>query len=171
LPAEEPQVTIYSGRLRGDGLRVAVVTSRFNDLVTERLHDGCVDGLARHGVGPTSITEVWVPGALELPLAAQRLAASGEVDAVVCLGAVIRGSTDHHLHVGGQCAAGLARVQLDTGVPVVFGVLTTDAVDAALERAGGKMGNKGFEAAATAIEMVDLLSQLPKSGPLPKSAG
>jgi 6,7-dimethyl-8-ribityllumazine synthase len=109
------------------------------------------------------VTEAWVPGALELPLAAQRLAGSGEYDAVVCIGAVIRGSTDHHIHVGGQCAAGVARVQLDTGVPVVFGVLTTDDVGAALERAGGKMGNKGYEAAATAIEMADLLRQLPKS--------
>jgi 6,7-dimethyl-8-ribityllumazine synthase len=156
-------MTRYEGRLRGDGLRVAVVTSRFNDLVTGRLHDGCVDGLVRHGVDPGSIVEAWVPGALELPLAAQRLAASGEVDTVVCIGAVIRGATDHHIHVGGQCAAGIARVQLDTGVPVVFGVLTTDDVAAALERAGGKAGNKGFEAAATAIEMVDLLRQLPKT--------
>ena len=153
----------YTGRLHGDGLRVAVITSRFNDLVTDRLHAGCVDGLVRHGVDPASITDVSVPGALELPLAAQRLAGSGEVDAVVCLGAVIRGSTDHHIHVGGQCAAGLARVQLDTGVPVVFGVLTTDDLGAALERAGGKMGNKGYEAAATAIDMADLLRQLPKS--------
>ena len=155
-------MTAYAGRLRGEGLRVAVVTSRFNDLVTDRLRAGCLDGLARHGVDDASVTDVSVPGALELPLAAQRLAGSGEVDAVVCLGAVIRGSTDHHIHVGGQCAAGLARVQLDTGVPVVFGVLTTDDVGAALERAGGKMGNKGFEAAVTAIEMVDVLRQLPK---------
>ena len=156
-------MTSYEGRLRGDGLRVAVVTSRFNDLVTDRLRAGCVDGLTRHGVDLGSIVEASVPGALELPLAAQRLAGSGDVDAVVCIGAVIRGSTDHHIHVGGQCAAGLARVQLDTGVPVIFGVLTTDDVAGALERAGGKMGNKGFEAAATAIEMVDLLRQLPKS--------
>ena len=158
-----PSGAVYAGRLRGDGLRVAVITSRFNDLVTERLHAGCIDGLTRRGVDPASIIEVRVPGALELPLAAQRLASSGEVDAVICIGAVIRGSTDHHIHVGGQCAAGLTRVQLDTGIPVVSGALTTDDVAAALERAGGKMGNKGFEAAATAIEMVDLLSQLPKS--------
>ena len=153
----------YTGRLQGEGLRVAVVTSRFNDLVTDRLRAGCLDGLTRHGVDGASISEVSVPGALELPLAAQRMAVSGEVDAVVCIGAVIRGSTDHHLHVGGQCAAGVARVQLDTGVPVVFCVLTTDDLAAALERAGGKMGNKGYEAAATAVEMADLLSQLPKS--------
>jgi len=154
----------YEGRLRGDGLRVAVVISRFNDLVTDRLLAGCLDGLARLGVDPGSVIRASVPGALELPLAAQRLASSGEYDAVVCLGAVIRGATDHHLHVGGQCAAGLARVQLDSGIPVVFGVLTTDSLEQALERAGGKSGNKGFEAAATAVEMVDLLRQLPKPG-------
>jgi 6,7-dimethyl-8-ribityllumazine synthase len=156
-------LTVYVGKLRGDGMRVAVVTSRFNDLVTGRLLAGCLDGLARFGVDPASVTQASVPGALELALAAQRLAGSGDHDAVVCLGAVIRGATDHHVHVGGQCAAGLARVQLDTGVPVVFGVLTTDSLEQALERAGGKSGNKGFEAAATAVEMVDLLSQLPKS--------
>ena len=153
----------YQGRMRGDGMRVAVVTSRFNDLVTDRLRAGCVDGLVRHGVDPASIVEASVPGALELPLAAQRFAVSGDVDAVICVGAVIRGTTDHHIHVGGQCAAGVARVQLDTGVPVIFCVLTTDDLAGALERAGGKMGNKGAEAAATAVEMVDLLSQLPKS--------
>jgi 6,7-dimethyl-8-ribityllumazine synthase len=149
--------------MRGDGMRVAVVTSRFNDLVTDRLRAGCIDGLVRHGVDPASIVEASVPGALELPLAAQRFAVAGDVDAVVCVGAVIRGTTDHHIHVGGQCAAGVARVQLDTGVPVIFCVLTTDDLAGALERAGGKMGNKGAEAAATAVEMVDLLSQLPKS--------
>ncbi len=154
-------MTRYEGKLRGDGLRVAVVASRFNDLVTERLAAGARDGLVRHGVDNGSITEAWVPGALELPLAAQRLAASGEHDAVICIGVVIRGSTDHYTHVATQCAAGLQRVQLDTGVPVVFGVLTTDTAADALERAGGKHGNKGAEAAATAIEMVDLLRQLP----------
>ena len=157
-------MTVYAGQLRGDGLRVAIVTSRFNDLVTERLHAGCVDGLTRHGVDPGSITEAWVPGALELPLAAQRLASSGEVDAVVCLGAVIRGDTDHYTHVATQCAAGLQRAQLDTGVPVVFGVLTTETMADAEERAGGRHGNKGTEAAATAVEMADLLRQLPKHG-------
>ena len=153
----------YTGRLRGDGLRVAVVTSRFNDLVTDRLLAGCLDGLARLGVDAASVTRVAVPGSLELPLAAQRLASSGDHDAVICLGAVIRGATDHHVHVGGQAAAGVARVQLETGIPVVFGVLTTDSLEQALERAGGKSGNKGFDAAATAVEMVDLLAQLPKS--------
>ena len=157
-------MTTYEGRLRGDGLRVAVVASRFNGLVTERLVTGARDALVRHGVDSGSITDAWVPGALELPLVAQRFAASGDHDAVVCIGVVIRGSTDHYTHVATQCAAGLARVQLDTGVPVVFGVLTTETLDQALERAGAKLGNKGFEAATTAIEMADLLRQLPKAG-------
>ena len=157
-------MTVYEGNLRGDGLRVAVVASRFNDLVTERLLAGARDGLVRHGVDAGSITEAWVPGAMELALVAQRLASSGDHDAVICLGVVIRGSTDHYTHVASQCAAGLQRVQLDTGVPVVFGVLTTETLDQALERAGAKLGNKGFEAAATAVEMADLLRQLPKSG-------
>ena len=155
-------MTSYSGKLDGSGLRVALVCSRFNDLVTERLLAGARDGLLRHGVDEGSISEAWVPGAFEIPLAAATLAGSGEFDAVVCLGAVIRGATGHYEHVAGQCAAGIQRAQLDTGVPVVFGVLTTDTVDQAVERAGTKAGNKGFEAAVAAIEMVDLLRQLPK---------
>jgi 6,7-dimethyl-8-ribityllumazine synthase len=152
----------YVGRLRGDGLRLAVACSRFNRLVTDRLLDGAYDGLVRHGVDPSSITVAWAPGAFELPLVARRLAASGEVDAVICLGAVIRGATDHYEHVAGQCAAGLQRAQLDTGVPVLFGVLTTETVEQAIERAGSKAGNKGFDVALAAIEMADLLRQLPK---------
>jgi 6,7-dimethyl-8-ribityllumazine synthase len=152
----------YVGRLRGDGLRVALACSRFNRLVTDRLLDGAFDGLVRHGVDASSIIVAWAPGAFELPLVARRLAASGEVDAVVCLGAVIRGATDHYEHVAGQCAAGLQRAQLDTGVPVLFGVLTTDTVEQAIERAGTKAGNKGFDSALAAIEMADLLRQLPK---------
>ena len=155
-------MTAYTGRTSGDGLRIAVITSRFNDLVTDRLRAGCLDGLARHGVDNSSVTVAWVPGAFEVPLAATRLAASGEVDAVICLGAVIRGATGHYEYVAGQCAAGVQRAQLDTGVPVIFGVLTTETTGQALERAGGKSGNKGFEAAAAAIEMADLLRQLPK---------
>jgi 6,7-dimethyl-8-ribityllumazine synthase len=157
-------MTTYEGRLRGEGMRVAVAASRFNEIVTDRLVAGARDGLLRHGVDEGSLTLVWAPGAFELPLVAHRLAESGEYDAVVCVGAVIRGATDHYEHVAGQCAAGLGRVALDTGVPVVFGVLTTDTTEAALERAGGKLGNKGFEAAVTAIEMADLLRQLPKGG-------
>src|SRR5437016_6376455 len=119
---------LYVGQLRGDGLRVAVVCGRFNDLVTDRLLAGAVDGLVRHGVDPASVTEVWTPGAFEIPLAARRLAASGEFDAVICLGAVIRGATAHFEHVAGQCAAGIPRAQIDTGVPVAVGVPTTDTL-------------------------------------------
>ncbi|HEX9992509.1 MAG TPA: 6,7-dimethyl-8-ribityllumazine synthase [Acidimicrobiales bacterium] len=155
-------MTSYEGKLRGDGLRVAVACGRFNGLITERLLAGARDGLVRHGVDESSITVAWAPGAFELPLVAARLAESGEYDAVIALGAVIRGATGHYEHVAGQCAAGLARVALDTGVPVVFGVLTTETVDQAIERAGTKAGNKGYEAAETAIEMADLLRQLPK---------
>jgi len=155
-------VNTYTGRPRGDGMRVAIAASRFNDLVTDRLVAGARDALLGHGVDDGSITLVWTPGAFELPVAARRLALSGEHDAVVCVGAVVRGSTDHYEHVAGQCAAGLARVALDSGLPVIFGVLTTDSTQDALERAGGKLGNKGAEAAVTALEMVDLLRQLPK---------
>jgi 6,7-dimethyl-8-ribityllumazine synthase len=156
-------VTNYEGQLRGDGLRVAIAASRFNDFITERLLAGARDGLLRHGVDEASITVAWAPGAFELPLVAQRLAASGEYDAVICVGAVIRGATGHYEHVAGQCAAGIERVQLDTGIPVIFGVLTTENVEQAVERSGTKAGNKGFESAMTAIEMADLLRQLPKS--------
>ena len=156
-------MTTYEGKLRGDGLRVALVCARFNDFITDRLLAGARDGLLRHGVDEGSITVVWVPGAFELPLVAKRLAGSGEYDAVIALGAVIRGATGHYDHVAGQAAAGLARAALDTGVPVVFGVLTTDTIEQAIERAGTKAGNKGFEAASTAIELADLMRQLPKA--------
>jgi 6,7-dimethyl-8-ribityllumazine synthase len=155
-------MTSYEGRLNGAGMRVALVCSRFNELITERLLAGARDGLIRHGVDPASISEAWVPGAFELPLVASRLAGSGEFDAVICLGAVIRGATGHYEHVAGQCAAGIQRAQLDTGVPIIFGVLTTETIEQAIERAGTKAGNKGFESASAAIEMADLLRQLPK---------
>jgi 6,7-dimethyl-8-ribityllumazine synthase len=154
--------TTYHGRLDGAGIRIAIACGRFNDLITDRLLAGTIDGLSRHGVDEDSVTVAWVPGAFELPLVATRLAGSGEYDAVICLGAVIRGATGHYEHVAGQCAAGLQRASLDTGVPIIFGVLTTDTIEQAIERAGTKAGNKGVEAATTAIEMVDLLRQLPK---------
>ena len=155
-------MTSYEGQLRGDGLRVAIVCGRFNDLITERLLTGARDGLRRHGVDEASISVAWVPGSFEIPLAAKRLAASGEFDAVIALGAVIRGATAHFDYVAGECASGIQRAQLDTGVPIAFGVLTTDTIEQAIERAGTKAGNKGYEAAETAIEMADLLRQLPK---------
>ena len=155
-------MTSYEGALRGDGLRVAIVCSRFNDLITERLLTGARDGLRRHGVDESSVTVVWVPGAFEIPLAAKRMASSGEVDAVIALGAVIRGATAHFDYVAGECASGIQQAQVETGVPIAFGVLTTDTIEQAIERAGTKAGNKGYEAAETAIEMADLLRQLPK---------
>ena len=155
-----PPVPTFAGQQRGGGVRVAIVASRFNPDVTERLLAGAREGLDAHGVDPELVVVAWVPGAFELPLAAQRLASSGDFDAVVCVGAVIRGETDHYTHVATQCAAGLQRAQLDTGVPVVFGVLTTDTLEDALERSGGALGNKGFEAAEAGLEMVDLLGRL-----------
>lgn len=152
----------YVGSLRGDGLRIAIACARFNDLITDRLLAGAVDGLTRHGVDPGSITEVWTPGAFELPLVTRHLASSGGFDAVIALGAVIRGATGHYEVVAGQCAAGIARAGLETGVPIVFGVLTVETIEQAVERAGTKAGNKGYESAETAIEMADLLRQLPK---------
>lgn len=154
--------TARRGGLNGRGLRIAVIASRFNEDVTERLLAGALAELAEHNVDERDVVVAWVPGAFELPLAAQRVATEGELDAVICLGAVIRGETGHYEHVATQCAAGLQRVQLDTGVPVVFGVLTTDTVADALARAGGDQGNKGAEAAATAVEMANLLGQLSK---------
>ena len=156
-------MTRYVGRLDGSGLRIALVCGRFNDLITDRLLAGARDALDRHGVDEGSVTEVWAPGAFELPLVAKRLASSGEYDAIVTLGAVIRGATGHYEHVAGQCAAGVARASLETGVPIVFGVLTTETIEQAIERAGTKAGNKGAESAITAIEMADLLRQLPKA--------
>ena len=152
----------YEGRLDAKGLRIGLLASRFNETITKSLLDGALSALRRHGLDDASITVAWVPGAFELPLTAKRLAASGEFDAIVCLGAVIRGATTHYDYVCGQAAAGCARVSLDTGVPVIFGVLTTENIEQAIERSGTKAGNKGFDSAVAAIEMADLLRQLPK---------
>jgi 6,7-dimethyl-8-ribityllumazine synthase len=146
--------------LDGTGLRVAVVVGRFNDAITEKLLAGCLETLAALGVADDDVTELWVPGAFELPLVAKKLAASGRHDAVVTIGAVIRGDTPHFDYVAGECAAGVTRASLDTGVPVVFGVLTTDDVQQAEARAGGSLGNKGCEFAETAVEMARLLARL-----------
>jgi len=145
------------GTRDGRGLHVAVIGSRFNAEVTDRLVRGALEGLAACGVDPGHVVLRWVPGAFEMPLAAQRFAASGSVDAVVCLGAVIRGETGHYEMVAGQCAAGIQRVQLDTGVPVAFGVLTTENREQALQRSMPDESNKGREAAMTAVEMVHFL--------------
>jgi 6,7-dimethyl-8-ribityllumazine synthase len=152
----------YEGRLDAKGLRIALLASRFNETITKSLLDGALSALRRHGLDDASITVAWVPGAFELPLTAKRLASSGEFDAVVCLGAVIRGATTHYDYVCSQAAAGIARASLETGVPIIFGVLTTENIEQAIERSGTKAGNKGFDAAVAAIEMADLLRQLPK---------
>ena len=146
------------------GMRFGVVAGRFNRNVTERLLEGVEKALRDHGVTDDRVTVAWVPGAFEIPLMAQRLAASGSVDAVICVGAVIRGDTAHFEYVAGPCAYGLSRVALDTGVPVVFGVLTVENLEQAIERTGGREGHKGEEAALTAIEMVGLLKKLPERG-------
>jgi 6,7-dimethyl-8-ribityllumazine synthase len=140
--------------------RFGIVAGRFNELITSKLIGGAVDGLQRHGVAEANIDLVWVPGAYEIPLAAQKMAQSGKYDAVICLGAVIRGSTPHFDFVANEAAKGVAQVSLQTGLPVIFGVLTTDNIDQAIERAGTKAGNKGFDAAVTAIEMCNLMSAL-----------
>ena len=151
----------WEGSLAGGGVRVAIVASRFNDLVTRRLLDGALDALRRTGVDPDDVGVAWVPGAVEIPLVAARLAAGGRYDAVITLGAVIRGATSHYDHVCSMVATGVARASADTGVPVVFGVLTTDTIEQALERAGTKAGNKGADAAHVAVEMATLLRELP----------
>jgi 6,7-dimethyl-8-ribityllumazine synthase len=153
--------TVYEGHLDGTGMRVAIAASRFNELVVLRLVEGCLDGLRRHGVEGSDVCVAWVPGAFELPAVAARLAGSGRYDAVVTLGAVIRGATSHYDLVAGQAASGVARVAVDSAIPVVFGVLTTETIEQALERAGTKAGNKGYDAAVAAIELVDLWRRLP----------
>ena len=145
------------GNLIATDLTIAIVLSRFNSLIGDRLLEGALDTLRRHGVSDDGITLAWVPGAFEIPLAASMLAKSGKYEAVICLGAVIRGATAHFDYVAGPMASGLASIAVETGVPVLFGVLTTDTIEQALERAGTKAGNKGADVAAAAIEMANLL--------------
>jgi 6,7-dimethyl-8-ribityllumazine synthase len=154
--------TVYEGTFAPPPGRFALVAARFNHFVVEHLVGGALDGLKRHGVADESVDVVRVPGSYEIPLVAQRLAASRRYAAVICLGAVIRGDTDHYDYVAGEAAKGVANAALATGVPVIFGILTCDTLEQAINRAGAKAGNKGFEAALTAIEMVNLLRQLPE---------
>ncbi|RII25975.1 MAG: 6,7-dimethyl-8-ribityllumazine synthase [Geobacter sp.] len=150
----------YEGKLESKGLKFGIIVSRFNSFISERLLEGAVDALVRHGADSNDIHVARVPGAFEIPLAAKKMAESGKYDAVICLGAVIRGSTPHFDYVAAEVSKGVASVSLDSGVPVAFGVLTTDSIEQAVERAGTKAGNKGFEAAVTAIETVNLLKAL-----------
>ncbi len=157
-------VNVLEGSLLAGDDRVAIVVSRFNDLVTERLLSGALDTLRRHGLPDDRVTIVHVPGSFELPLAAHRLAHSGQFTMVVCLGAVIQGETTHHEYINQQVAAGIMQASLSSGIPVTFGVLTCHSMDQALDRAGGKAGNKGHEATLAAIEMCNLLRSLKAAG-------
>ena len=148
------------GQLSASGKRFALVASRFNEFITNRLLSGAIDCLRRHGATDEDLTVTWVPGAFEIPLVAKQLANSRRYDAVICLGAVIRGSTPHFEYVSAEVAKGIAHVSLETEIPVIFGVLTTDSIEQAIERAGTKAGNKGWEAALTAVEMSSLLPQI-----------
>ncbi|MCX7923659.1 MAG: 6,7-dimethyl-8-ribityllumazine synthase [Clostridia bacterium] len=148
------------GNLIASGLKFGIIIGRFNEFISSKLLGGAIDGLVRHGADEANIEISWVPGAFEIPLVAQKMAASKKYDAVICVGAVIRGSTPHFDYVSSEVSKGIAKVSLDTGVPVIFGVLTTDTIEQAIERAGTKAGNKGYEAAVTAIEMANLLKTL-----------
>jgi 6,7-dimethyl-8-ribityllumazine synthase len=155
---------VIEGKPRGAGRRVAIVCARFNELITRELLRGCEDELARHDVAADDILVAWVPGSFEIPLAAARLARQTDVDAVICLGAVIRGATDHYEHVAGEASRGIAAASRETGKPVIFGVLTTNTIEQAIERAGTKAGNKGRDAALAALEMADLLATIDGAG-------
>ena len=154
--------TVYEGTFATPAGRFALIAARFNHFIVEQLVNGALDGLKRHGVNDECIDLVWVPGSFETPLVAQRLAASGKYAAVICLGAIIRGDTDHYDYVAGEAAKGVGHAAQSTGIPVIFGILTCDTLEQAINRAGAKAGNKGFDAAMTAIEMVNLMQKLPK---------
>ena len=153
-------INILEGKVVAQGMKVGIVASRFNSFIVQKLLDGAVDGLVRHGVAEEDITAAWVPGAFEIPIVAKQMAESGKYDAVICVGAVIRGSTSHYELVCSEVAKGGAQVSLQTGVPVLFGVITTENIEQAIERAGSKAGNKGYDCALSAIEMVNLRKQL-----------
>lgn len=151
---------VYEGQLDGSGLKIGLVVSRFNDFITARLVDGCMDALRRNGVAEDDVEVAYVPGSFEIPLVARKMAAGGRYDAVVTLGAVIRGSTAHFDYVAGQVARGVATASLETDVPIIFGVITTETIEQAIERAGTRLTNRGFEAGQSAIEMVRVLREL-----------
>ena len=151
---------VYEGKLVSEKIRIAIVASRFNEFITSKLLSGALDTLKRHGVSDDDIETAWVPGAFEIPLAASKMASSGRYDAVIALGAVIRGSSSHDDYVCSEVSKGIAQVSLSSGIPVMFGVITTENIEQAIERAGTKAGNKGSDCAQSAIEMVNLLREL-----------
>lgn len=150
---------VYEGKLVAQGLKIGIIVGRFNEFIGGKLLSGAIDGLVRHGVEKNDIEVSWVPGAFEIPLIAKKMAKSQKYDAVICLGAVIRGATPHFDYVSSEVTKGVASVSLETEIPVIFGVLTTDSIEQAIERAGTKAGNKGYDAAVTAIEMANLLKE------------
>ncbi len=152
--------TTYEGNLIAKDLKIGIVVARFNEFIGGKLLAGAIDGLVRHGVNRDDVEVSWVPGAFEIPLIAQKMARLKKYDAIICIGAVIRGSTPHFDYVSNEMSKGIGKVSLDTGLPIIFGVLTTDTIEQAIERAGTKSGNKGYDAAVTAIEMVNLLKIL-----------
>lgn len=151
---------IIEGKVIAGKIHVGIVASRFNEFIVSKLLSGAVDGLIRHGVLDENITAAWVPGAFEIPLIADKMASSGKYDAIICVSAVIRGSTSHYDYVCNEVSKGIAKVTLETKIPVIFGVLTTENIEQAIERAGSKAGNKGYDCALSAIEMVNLISQI-----------
>ena len=151
---------VVQGKLEAKGLRFAIVVSRFNNFISERLLSGALDSFERHGADPEEITVVWVPGSFEVPLAAKKLASSGRFDAVLCLGALLRGATPHFDHISATITKEIGTLSVDTGVPVIYGILTCESMEQAIERAGLKSGNRGFEAAMAAIEMAQIVKQL-----------
>ena len=155
------QINVIEGNvIAREGMKVGIVASRFNEIIVNKLLGGAVDGLVRHGVEDGNITAVWVPGAFEIPTAAQRMAASGKYDAVICVGAVIRGETSHYDYVCNEVSKGIAQVSMTTGVPTLFGIVTTENIEQAIARAGAHAGNKGYDCALSAIEMVNVLGQI-----------
>lgn len=152
--------TIEGKVVAPQGMKVCLIAARFNSFIVQKLVDGAVDGLVRHGVDESNVTLAWVPGAFEIPVAAKKAASSGKYDAVICLGAVIRGSTTHYEMVCAESAKGVAQVGLETGLPVLYGIITTENIEQAIERAGSKAGNKGYDCALSAIEMVNMLTSL-----------
>lgn len=153
-------MNIFEGKVVAKNVRIGIVAARFNEFITSKLLGGALDGLKRHEVNEEQIDVAWVPGAFEIPLIAQSMAKSGKYDAVICLGAVIRGATSHYDYVCSEVSKGIAQISLQTGVPVLFGVLTTDNIEQAIERAGSKAGNKGYDCATGAIEMINLLREM-----------
>ena len=157
---EEIKMKTLEGKMVAEGIKVGIVAARFNEFIVSKLIGGAMDGLVRHDVKEDDVTLAWVPGAFEIPVVAKKMAASGDYDAVICLGAVIRGATSHYDYVCAEVSKGVALASMETGVPVMFGILTTDTIEQAIERAGTKAGNKGYDCALGAIEMVNLMKQI-----------